>query len=219
MYRGVKVPELKPSVFYNYEAGGWIELIKGKLAADVSAYLLKGTNEIISVRMDDGSSQNMNAGRTSHKGIEMGINANPVKDIGFRFSGTFSKHGFTDFVEKGTSYTGNEMNGAPTWLHNAEVWYRPSFAKGLRVGLEWQKVGNYYMDPLNTVKYAGYNVFHVRAGYRWKAVEVWVNVMNATDKYYAYTSSKSNPGYSYTPAEPRHINAGISYDFGNLFKK
>jgi iron complex outermembrane recepter protein len=59
MYKGVKVPELKPSVFYNYEIGGWAELIKGKLSADISAYKLEGTNEIISVRMDDGSSQNI----------------------------------------------------------------------------------------------------------------------------------------------------------------
>lgn len=219
MYKGVKVPELKPSVFYNYEIGGWTGLITDKLSADISIYRLEGTNEIISVRLDDGSSQNMNAGKTSHEGIEMGMNVNPMKSISIRFSGAYSKHKFEQFVEKGVSYNGNEMNGAPNWMHNAEIWYRPSFVKGLRVGVEWQKIGNYYMDPLNTVKYEGYNVFHFRAGYRLKAMEVWVNMMNAADKYYAYTSSKSGFGYSYTPAEPRHFNMGISYDFGSLFKK
>jgi iron complex outermembrane receptor protein len=219
MYRGVKVPELKPSVFYNYEIGGWAELIAGKLNTDISIYRLQGTNEIISVRMDDGSTQNMNAGKTLHKGIELGLNINPVQSVSVRFSGAYSQHEFTEFIEKGISYNGNEMNGAPKWIHNAEVWYRPSFVKGLRVGLEWQETGSYYMDPLNAVKYEGFDVFHLRAGYRWKAMEVWVNMMNVTDKYYAYTSSKSNFGYSYTPAEPRHFNTGISYDFGELFKK
>ena len=219
MYKGVKVPELKPSVFYNYEIGGWAELIKGKLSADISMYQLEGTNEVISVRMDDGSSQNMNAGKTQHKGIEFGLNANPVKGISFRFSSALSKHRFREFVEKGISYNGNEMNGAPNWMHNAEIWWRPAFFNGLRLGVEWQKIGSYYMDPLNTVKYEGYDVFHVRVGYKWKAMELWVNMMNAADKYYAYTSSKSNFGYSYTPAEPRHFNMGISYDFGELFKK
>lgn len=219
MYRGVKVPELKPSVFYNYEIGGWAELIKGKLNADISVYRLEGTNEIISVRLDDGSSQNMNTGKTLHKGIELGVNVNPVKSVSVRFSGAYSKHEFTEFIEKGISYNGNKMNGAPKWIHNAEVWYKPSFVKGLRVGLEWQETGSYYMDPLNTVKYEGFDVFHLRAGYRWRAMEFWVNVMNLTDKYYAYTSSKSNFGYSYTPAEPRHFNMGISYDFGDFFKK
>lgn len=219
MYKGIKVPSLRPSVFYNYEAGGWAEVIKGMLSADLSVYVLKGTNEIISVRMEDGSSQNMNAGRTLHRGIEAGVNATPSKAISIRFSGAWSKHSFEDFVEKGTSYSGNEMNGAPRWMHNTEIWCRPLFLPGFRIGLEWQKIGGYYMDPLNSVKYEGYDVFHLRAGYKWKAMEVWVNMMNATNNYYAYTSSKSNSGYSYTPAEPRHLNVGISYDFGNLFKK
>jgi outer membrane receptor protein involved in Fe transport len=219
MYKGVKVPELKPSVFYNYEIGGWISLLKGKLTADMSAYLLKGTNEVISVRMDDGSSQNMNAGATSHKGIEIGMAATPVKDISVRFSGAYSKHGFTTFVEKGVSYSGKEMNAAPRWMHNAEIWYRPSFIHGFRLGVEWQQVGNYYMDPLNTVKYKGYNVLHARAGYRHNNMEIWVNVMNIGNAYYAYTSSKSSSGYSYTPAEPRHFNLGISYNLINNKKK
>lgn len=218
MYRGVKVPNLAPSVFYNYEVGGWMEVIKNKLSADASIYLLNGTNEIISVRLDDGSSENRNAGKTAHKGIELGLNATPVKDVSIRFSGAYSEHHFTEFVEKGNKYDGNEMNGAPRWLHNAEIWYRPSFVKGLRLGMEWQKTGSYYLDPKNTTKYEGYNVFHVRAGYQFSGFEVWVNMMNATDNYYAYTASKST-GYSYTPAEPRHFNIGVSYDFGNLFKK
>lgn len=219
MYKGVKVPELVPSVFYNYEIGGWVEPVKGKLSADVSAYRLSGTHEIISVRMDDGSAQNMNAGKTMHKGIEAGITGNPVKEVSIRFSSALSEHRFVNFVEKGTSYNNNEMNGAPRWMHNAEVWYRPAFVKGLRVGIEWQKIGNYFMDPLNTVKYGGYNVFHLRSGYRWNSFEVWVNVLNVTDKYYAYTSSKSNSGYSYTPGDPRNFNMGISYDFGEFIKE
>jgi outer membrane receptor for ferric coprogen and ferric-rhodotorulic acid len=75
------------------------------------------------------------------------------------------------------------------------------------------------MDPQNTVKYEGYDVFHLRTGYRYKAIEAWINLMNIADKYYAYTSSKSSFGYSYTPAEPRNVSIGLSYDFGDLFKK
>lgn len=218
MYTGVKVPNINPSVFYNYEVGGWMEVIKNKLSVDASAYKLDGTNEIISVKLDDGSSENRNAGRTSHKGIEMGMNASPVKDVTVRFSGAYSIHRFVDFVEKGSKYNGNEMNGAPHWMHNAEVWYKPSFLKGFRIGAEWQKIGSYFMDPKNTVKYEGYDVFNLRAGYQFKGVEVWMNVMNAADRYYSYISTKST-SYSYQLAEPRNFNLGVSYDFGQLIKK
>jgi outer membrane receptor protein involved in Fe transport len=216
MYRGVSVPSLAPAKFYNYEVGGWMEIIRGKLSADVSVYQLDGTNEVVSVRLDDGSTENRNAGSTSHKGVELGMKATPTKELMIRFSGALSKHEFKNFVEKGSSYNGNEMNGAPRWMHNAEVWYRPAFVKGLRVGVEWQKVGNYFMDPANTARYEGFDVFHIRAGYEFRGIELWVNVMNAADRFYAYHASKSSNRYNYTPAEPRNINVGLSYDLGTL---
>ena len=84
LYTGVKVPNIEPSVFYNYEIGGWAEVIKNKLSVDVSAYDLKGTNEIVSVKLDDGSFANQNAGETSHKGIELGLMATPIKGYFFQ---------------------------------------------------------------------------------------------------------------------------------------
>jgi iron complex outermembrane receptor protein len=68
------------------------------------------------------------------------------------------------------------------------------------------------------VKYEGYDVLNLRAGYQFNGLEVWVNVMNATDNYYSYISSKSS-SYSYQLAEPRNFNVGISYDLGQLLNK
>jgi outer membrane receptor protein involved in Fe transport len=171
------------------------------------------------VKLDDGTFANQNAGATLHRGIEFGLNANPIKDVSFRLSGAYSKHKFVQYVEKGVKYDGNEMSGAPNWLFNSEIWYRPSFAKGLRLGAEVQRVGSYFVNPLNTAKYDGYTVLNLRAGYQFRSVEVWLNVLNATDEYYSYNTTKSGSGYSYQVAEPRNFNVGISYDFGSLFKK
>lgn len=219
LYTGVKVPNLNPSIFYNYEAGGWVEVIKNGLSVDISLYRLRGTNEIISVKLDDGSFANANAGKTLHRGVELGLNATPVKDISFRISGAYSKHEFVDYVEKGAKYNGNEMANAPHWIYNSEIWYKPSFAKGLRIGAELQHVGSYYVDPQNTAKYDGYNTLNLRTGYAFKGFEVWLNVLNATDRYYSYITSKSSFGYSYQLAESRNFNIGVSYDFANLFTK
>ncbi|MBO9571507.1 MAG: TonB-dependent receptor [Chitinophagaceae bacterium] len=219
MYTGVKVPDLVPSVVYNYEAGGWAELIYNKLMADISIYDLKSTNEVISVRQDDGSFVNQNAGKTSHKGIEAGIRIRPVNNVSIRFSGAYSKHKFEEFREKGENYNGKEMNGAPNWIYNAEIWYTPAYIKGLRTGIELQHVGEYYTDAKNTNKYPGYTVINFRAAYEYKWMEFWINVMNATDRFYATVASKSNFGYSYTLAEPISINVGYTYNFGKLFNR
>lgn len=218
MYTGVKVPNLFPSIFFNYEIGGWAQIIKDKLSVEFSAYDLKGTNEIVSVKLDDGSYGNQNAGRTEHKGIEVGVNATPMKDVTLSFSGAYSKHQFADYVEKGVSYNHNEMNNAPNWLYNAEVWYKPSCVKGLRIGAEVQHVGAYFVDPQNTAKYNGYTVLNIRAGYITKGFDVWVNVLNATNQYYSYITTKSTFGWSYKLAEPTNVNVGIAYNFAELFK-
>src|SRR5690606_11410304 len=43
LYRGVKVPVLEPSLYYNYELGGWWNFGE-KVAVDFSLYQLDGTN-------------------------------------------------------------------------------------------------------------------------------------------------------------------------------
>ena len=219
LYTGVKVPRISPSVFSNYEAGGWVEVVKNRLSADASLYRLDGKNEIISVRLDDGSFANRNAGRTSHKGIEFGLNATPVNDVSLRISGARSKHVFVEYLERGLKFDGNEMNNAPRWIYNTEVWYKPSYLTGLRIGAEFQHVGKYYVDPQNTAVYSGYNVLNLRVGYTQKSWEVWMNVMNATNRYYSYITTKSSFGYSYQLAEPRNFNIGMSYDLAHLIKR
>lgn len=218
MYNGVKVPDLKPSVARNYEVGGWFEIINKVLTADVSIYRLNSTNEVVSTKLDDGSYVNLNAGKTMHEGVELGVNVTPVKEVTIRWSGAYSKHKFVEYHEKGDIYDGNEMNDAPNWMYNTEVWYKPHYIKGFRIGAEVQHVGEYFADAKNTSVYNGYTILNLRAGYEFRSIEVWINAMNITDNYYANIVTKSNSGYSYTLADPRNINIGFAYNFGNLFK-
>lgn len=211
LYQGVKVPYLSPQTFFNYEIGGWLELYNGKIFADWSIYNMKGTNEIISVLTDDGTSRNENAGKTRHLGFEYGINYKPSEEVKLRFSAANSRHTFIEYAEKRINYNGNVMAGAPGFMANAEISYKPVFVKGLRTALEWQHQGNYWLDNANTKKYDGFDVYNVRAGYQFKQFEIWLNVLNATDRYYSVSASKSGAGYSYNIGQPRTFNTGISY--------
>jgi iron complex outermembrane receptor protein len=214
LYTGVKVPYLGPQTFYNYEAGGWFSLLKNKLYADWSWYLLNGTNEIISVKNVDGSTENQNAGKTKHTGIEYGITYRPVSSLSIRFSAANSKHSFVEYIEKGIAYNNNELAGGPRFIANTEVTYKPVFVKGLRVGAEWQHIGSYYMDNANTKKYGGYDLLNLRAGYTIQRFEVWVNALNATNRYYSTFASKSGSMLSYNIGDPREFNVGVAFRFG-----
>jgi outer membrane receptor protein involved in Fe transport len=210
LYTGVQVPYLGPQTFYNYEVGGWFSLLKNKLYADWSLYWLRGANEIISVKNPDGSTENQNAGRTKHTGIEYGITYRPVSSVSLRFSAANSKHIFVDYVEKGIGYNGKELPGGPHFIANAEASYK---IKGYRISAEWQHIGSYYMDNANTKQYGGYDLLNIRTGYTFKHFEVWVNAMNITDVYYSTFASKSGNTISYNIGDPREWNVGLAYRF------
>jgi outer membrane receptor protein involved in Fe transport len=215
LFNSVKVPYLQPQTFFNYEAGGWLSLLQHKLYADWSVYLMNGTNEIISVRQDDGTVQNQNAGKTRHRGIEYGITYRPGRQWMIRISGTHAKHTFTEYVERGADVSNNEMSGAPRFIANAEVMYKPAFVKGLRVGLEWQHLGKYWLDNANTQRYNGFDVLNLRSGYNIGRFEVWVNALNVLNKYYATFASRSSYGYSYNLGDPQEWNVGVACRFGH----
>jgi len=220
LYSSVKVaPYLLPQTFGNYEVGGWASVFNGKIYVDWSIYRLEGTNEIISVKQPDNTSLNENAGSTRHTGIEYGITYKPADGLTIRFSGTNAKHIFVNNVVKGVSYNGKEMSGAPRFIANAEISWKPSFVKGLRFGAEWQHQGRYFMDDLDMYKYKGFDVFNIRSGYQWKGFELWVNVINAGNLYYSVFSSKNatasgSSAYSYSLGDPREITVGLAYHFG-----
>jgi outer membrane receptor protein involved in Fe transport len=220
LYSAVKVaPYLLPQTFKNIELGGWASIIKNSVYVDWSIYQLKGTNEIISVKQADNTTLNQNAGSTKHVGIEYGITIKPIHDLSIRFSGTNAKHSFISNIVKGVNYNGKEMSGAPRFTSNAEIMYKPSFIKGLRLGAEWQHQGAYFMDDLDLFSYKGFDVVNLRAGYQYKAVEIWVNALNVSNVYYSVFSSKNatasgSSAYSYSLGDPREITVGLAFHFG-----
>jgi outer membrane receptor protein involved in Fe transport len=213
LYRGVKIPILKPAEFYNYEIGGWFQIHKN-IVFDWSIYQLNGENEIISVQLDNGARENKNAGKTRHRGIEYGLNWQIHKDLSFRLSGTNAQHEFVDYVENGRDYSDSEMGQAPSWIANAELTYKPSFLPNLRASLEWQHIDSYFMDNANSVEYGGYDIFNFRLGYTFKRFEVWTNIMNLSDESYATVARRSRWGDSYSVGEPRAVNLGLAFRFG-----
>lgn len=213
LFTGVKVPVLKPANYNNYEVGGWFGFANDKGYVDVSVYEMKGRNEIISVRQSDGSYLNQNAGQTTHRGVEWNVRYAPVTAIQLRVSGQYADHFFNDYTEKGVSYSGNQMNGAPHVITNTEVTFKPAFIKGFRIGAEWQHISKYYMDPQNTKMYKGYDLLNLRTGYAWKSFECWINCRNVADVIYATTAEKTAYSTSYYPGQKRTFDFGIAYTF------
>jgi iron complex outermembrane receptor protein len=209
---------LLPQTFKNYELGGWLSLAQNKLYIDYSFYLMNGSNEIINVRLPDNTTAPQNAGTTRHKGIEYGISYRPVDDLSLRLSGTNALHKFVNYVASGVSYNGYEMPGAPRFIGNAEVVYKPHYIQGFRIGAEEQIVGKYYQDNQQLRSYNGFKVTNIRAGYQYSRAEIWVNALNVFNTYYATLATATVTGgkasYSYNLGDPRSFTLGLAYHFG-----
>ena len=218
LYRGVQIPVLDPSVYNNYEAGGWYSFaISDKLQgyADVAVYRVNATNQIISVQLDDGTTENQNAGETRSQGIEYMLNLTYASQIHFRWSGTFAQHEFVDYVENGNTFDGNEMAQGANVQFNWEVIYRPVFAKGLRLSLENQHLGPYWTDNGNTREYEGFNLLNLRTGYRYKGFDLSFSVLNLSDELWSPRVSTSRFGTTFVPGLPRTYQVGLAYHFND----
>jgi len=221
---------LKAAQFTNYEIGGWSSLFNNKVEIDVALYHMMGKNELLNIRQPDNSTDYQSAGKTLHQGVEYSVTYRPTSEWMIRFGGTNALHRFEEFVlstkptDEIKDVNGKIMPGSPSWIANSEVIYKPKFAKGLRLGIEWQYMSEWYQNQVNTVKYndkgalgvRGISVLNVRAGYAWKGIEAFANLMNATDELYAFNATRGNSATNtttFTPAPPRTMVVGIQYNF------
>lgn len=225
LYNNVKVPELVPAYFDNYEIGGWSYFLNKKIYTDFSLYWMNGVKEIVSFTLPNGIIENRNSGKTIHHGIEYSLTWNTLKrQIFLRFGGTNAIHKFIQYSTKeGNNFDGNEMPNSPHWIANTEISYKPSYLPNFRVSVEWQRVSSYYKDLKNKSLYEdkgafgfkGVSVLNLHTGYSFKGIEVYMNILNLTNELYASRVTKSGTRDEYNPGSPRVFTFGIMYNFAH----
>ncbi len=220
LYRDPEVPMLEPTIYNNFELGKTFITNDKKIYSEISLYYLLGNDEIVSVKYldEEGNDtfENRNAGETEHYGIEYLFKYQPTTEIEVRTSGSYSRHRYVEFVTNTrpgdeANFSGNDMPGAPKWINNAELSYRPEKIKNLRLAVEMQYVSPYFTDEANAFDYEGYSFFNLRIGYRADHVYLWSNVNNLFDTIYATRVSTGWGNTTYTTGVPQTFNIGISY--------
>lgn len=213
---------LQPAVFNNFELGSYQSYFNGLLTVDLAFYQMNGFNELLNIRQQDNSFDYQSAGRTLHRGVEFGLTSKPTKELSIRYGGTVALHRFEDFqistrsTDAIKNLGGFEMPTSPRYSSNGEIYYYPKWLKNFRTSLEWQYLSSYFQNQINTVKYEGYHLINFRAGYSWKGVELYANLMNLTDALYATSVSRGNnptDRSTFNAGAPRTIVIGIQYNF------
>lgn len=220
LYRNRNVlRNIKPSLYDNYELGGYLSLAK-QWKFDGALYLLDGKNTLITLRDENDNFFNTNAGQTRSYGVEYGIEYVPNKAWTISHKGSYAEHKYIKFFDsKGVDYSDTDRETAPNLLGITLITYRP--LKNFSISAEHELVGEYNTSfegqvkndggVIETSTYDGHNIFNLRAAYRYKNFEVWGHFLNAFDELYAARASynRFRKQNSYTIGNPRAVHFGL----------
>ena len=203
---------LKPVVADSFDLG-----IRGNLTDNINIelafYHLEKADDIVSLSSADGSRRNANVGETRHQGLEFGMDYYFATNWQLGLSYTTSRHEFQQWqVSDSDDFSGNRIPLAPSHYANLRLAYTPELLNGGRIELEGVDMGGYFVNEANTERYSGHSLLNVRANYYLNDdLELYLNILNATDKLYAETTSKWGP--TYTPGKPRTTYLGFRVSF------
>lgn len=206
------VGEINAETIDSVEIGLRGEALYGHLDYDIAAYWMD--KEHFFFRDSDGL--NVVDGSTRHVGIEAsaGLRINDVLSLGGNVAWSDQTYTFDRPVvaaqERITD--GNQIDTAPEWLADARLDWQAMEA--LKLSLTVEHVGEYFMDPANTVAYPGHTVLGARAGWDvTDSLEAYLIVRNLTDEAYADRADVGFGNERYFPGEPLSATFGISRKF------
>lgn len=208
--------DLEPVRAQSWEAGLRTAL-GGVVTLEATGYSMRLRDDILTFfDPANGLRLSQNAGATNHRGVEIGAGAALVRGLRLDAAVSYAKHTYVEWEPRpGVDYTGNEMELAPRFLGNARLSYRPAvFSSGV-VAVEWVRLGSYWMDPENTHRYDGHDLFNVFATVPLvQHLELSARITNLADRRFAETSSfNQQQGERYRPGAPRQFFLGAQYRF------
>ncbi|NJD35618.1 MAG: TonB-dependent receptor [Betaproteobacteria bacterium] len=202
--------DLKPIDADQYELG--VRGEAGGLSYDVTAYLLKKDNDILSQR--DPTNQttiSTNNGSTRHEGLEVGLGKAFGTQWRLDIAYSYAEHIYETWITNpftGANLNGNEIESAPRRVGNTRLTWMP--ATGTTAQLEWVKMGSYWLDAANTGKYEGHNLWNLRASQQLsKGLSVAGRIMNLVDKRYADSAGGTGSAPTLSPGLPRSFFASL----------
>lgn len=205
---------LKPIKVDSYETG--VRGRHGMVSFETALYYMVKKDDIVTFVAAPGNSQRLNAGKTEHKGVEVGFGIEPVKEVSLNASYSYSKHSYSEWkVSPAVDLSGREISVAPRQNLNVSLDYKPGFLNGGLFEIEWAHLGSYWMDDANTEKYKGHDLINLRASYKPVAGwELYAKALNIFDKSYADRVAKGSTGEAlWAPGTPLTLFAGVVYNW------
>lgn len=218
--------DLEPETGWNYEVGSRGTLISQKLQYNLAIYRLDVKNLLVSRRVAQDQFIGVNAGKTRHDGLELGIYYQWVSTHSFDLSTflnyTRNNYTFEEFVDGDNDFSGNELTGVPSEVINAGIDIDSKF--GLYGNINYQYVGSQPITDSNNLFSDSYNITNLKVGYRKEifkqfTMNAFFGVNNIFDESYASqilinaSSFGGNAPRYFYPGNPVNYFGGININY------
>lgn len=198
----------------NYEIGTRGQFMDRRVNLDLTLYRMSIRDELVPRSVGPGQTLYENAGKTSHKGVELALNAivlhrysGLVRQIRPAVTYTYSDHTFDTFVVNGTDVAGNHLSGISP--HSLRTNVDISTVGGVFLIGDFSFMDRRPLTDENSVFNESYAVVNLRGGIERPVGDQWnirtsLSVNNLFDERYSPRSSLNASSFGGGP--PRYYN-------------
>ena len=207
--------QLKPEEADNYDLGLRFDFDKFYIAPSV--YYVKYKNRLI--RIADPTDPNLiylrNAGKVDAYGAELELGIVPIRRVSIYASFSYNKAKFKDesFYDGNTRYNIKDKTVPDTPKYMVKLGSRFQVI-GFRISPSVQYIGSRYGNLINTEKVSSYTLVNLNVQRKvYKGIDLFVDVVNLTDKKYVGRISPGTTSGTYYAGAPFTISVGLSGRF------
>ena len=213
---GLVNPDIKPETGINYEIGVLGSSKNNNVSYNINMYYMDIKNLLVAQRTDFDTFTGVNAGRTSHPGIETSVNFEVLKskDISIISSNNFSKYWyiFRDFIDKGNDYSQNKLTGVPSHTIFSKLKIN---LKNYLTQISFQNIGKIPINDSNELFTDAYSIVDFRFSKLFSLTKFDVNISsginNVFDKKYASGIVINARGFG--GRDPRYYYPGLPRNY------
>ncbi len=215
--------DIVPETGWNFELGSRGRILEEKVFYDISLYRMLISNLLVARRTGEDAFVGVNAGKTSHMGLEFDFryNGNIGNSAHFQLygNGTVARYRFEEFIDLENDYSGNALTGVPNAIINGGL--EANHRKGWNGSLGVRYNSGLPLNDANTLFSDPYQLFNLRIGktfnllaLQWRLAGGVNNLLNVryASMHLINAPSFGAPRYYY-PGMPRNyfVTVNIAY--------
>ncbi len=213
--------DIKPEEGWNYEVGARYQSINNGWNADVTFYLMRMKNLLVTERDEIDQFYGKNAGKTSHLGLELTINGNVYQQsekrkVDMSVNYFTSQNKFVSFVDDGNDYKSNFLPGIPSEILSTDIliWIKP-----IKAIFNYKSFGSQFLNDSNTKRYSSYHKISAKLELynKWRKTRVkfYIGIDNIFDINYASMIVVNAKAFG--DSQPRYYYPGLPFNvFGGV---